>query len=71
MPARMLAAALCTAAWPAAQCRLTASPGTARRPAVIGRVPRDDAAAVQALAEDHVVDLPYGSRPAAAAAPTT
>jgi len=32
---RMLAAALCTAAWPAAQCRLTARPGTEVRPAVI------------------------------------
>src|SRR5262245_25491068 len=35
MPARMLPAALCTAAWPAAQCRFTARPGTDERPAVI------------------------------------
>ena len=35
MPARTLAAALCTAAWPAAQCRFCASPGTAGSPAVI------------------------------------
>jgi hypothetical protein len=34
MPARMLPAACCTAAWPAAQCRLTARPGTGARPAV-------------------------------------
>ncbi len=35
MPARMLAAALCTAAWPAAQCRFWARPGTEVSPAVI------------------------------------
>ena len=33
MPARMLAAAFCTAARPAAQCRFTARPGTVVRPA--------------------------------------
>ena len=35
IPARMLAAAPCTAASPAAQCRLVASPGTEVSPAVI------------------------------------
>ena len=57
MPARMLAAAVCTAAMPDAQWRLCATPGTSQQAELDRRVAGDVAAALEHLAEHDVVDV--------------
>jgi hypothetical protein len=52
----MLAAAPCTAACPAAQCRLRARPGTEVRPAVIAAWRATTPPPYSPFAEHHVVD---------------
>ena len=56
MPARIDAAALCTADRDEAQCRLWADTGRMDQARLDGRVTGDVTAAVEALPEHHVVD---------------
>ena len=70
MPALMPLAAIATADRPAAQCRLSASPGTSVSPRRTAVWRRDHAAALQGLGEHDVVDVGGGDAAAPIAAPT-